>query len=174
MNSKQFITLVICLVFFLGASTALGQTIEVDPTEFDVTLDFGMTDYTEMMTISNTGDADLTYSIAVEFDDNRATVTPKETIIGQESDVRKGDDVRGTGTPSLRGSGGPDWYGYSWIDSDEGGGPSYEWNDISESGTLITGLGDDTNVGPFDLGFDFDYYGQTFNSIRFCTNGFAT
>ncbi|RMH72208.1 MAG: T9SS C-terminal target domain-containing protein, partial [Gemmatimonadetes bacterium] len=125
--------------------------------------------------VCNVGDGDLPFITAFEFvEDEGDGRVVRDLVAGQDSDARKGDDEAGSGTPVLRGSGGPDYWGYSWVDSDEGNGPVFEWNDISESGTMISGLGDDTNVGPFDLGFDFEYYGQTFNSIRFCTNGFAT
>jgi len=49
----------------------------------------------------------------------------------------------------------------------------YTWNDISTVGT-VTPLLDNQNVGPFDLGFDVTYYGNTFNSIRICSNGFVS
>jgi hypothetical protein len=75
---------------------------------------------------------------------------------------------------SPNGRGGPDGFGYSWIDSDEPGGPTFNWVDISTNGTLITGLGDDTNVGPFPIGFSFPFYGTAYNQIRFCTNGFLS
>jgi hypothetical protein len=69
-----------------------------------------------------------------------------------------------------RGSGGPDAYGYRWIDSDEEGIP-YTWTEISETGTEITGLSDDISVGPFDMGFDFPYYGQPRNQYWVSSNG---
>lgn len=59
-----------------------------------------------------------------------------------------------------RGQGGPDSFGYSWIDSEEEGGPNWEWSDISETGLEVEGLGDDQVSGPFEMGFDFPYYGQ--------------
>jgi len=47
------------------------------------------------------------------------------------------------------------------------------WNDISTVGT-VTPLTDDQNVGPFDLGFNVTFYGNTFSSIRICSNGFLS
>ncbi len=73
----------------------------------------------------------------------------------------------------LLNSGGPDAYGYIWIDSNEPGGPVYEWVDISGVGTPVT-LGDDVNVGPFDIGFDFSFYGEIFNTVNIASNGFVS
>ncbi|TET23093.1 MAG: hypothetical protein E3J78_02505, partial [Candidatus Cloacimonadota bacterium] len=72
---------------------------------------------------------------------------------------------------SYRGTGGPDAYGYTWIDSDESGGPTYSWIDISTIGTEITGLTDDNNVGPFTIGFDFPYYWYSVNQFWVNANG---
>jgi hypothetical protein len=70
-----------------------------------------------------------------------------------------------------KGQGGPDNYGYTWIDSEEDGGPDWEWSDISESGILIEGLGDDQVVGPLEMDFDFPFYGQTKNQFWISSNG---
>lgn len=71
---------------------------------------------------------------------------------------------------STRGSGGPDGFGYRWIDSDEDGVP-YNWTEISTTGTEITGLSDDNQVGPFDIGFDFPYYNHSRNQFWINSNG---
>lgn len=70
-----------------------------------------------------------------------------------------------------KGQGGPDSYGYSWIDSEQDGGPNWEWTDISETGDQVEGLGDDQVVGPFEMGFAFPFYGQSKNHFWISSNG---
>ena len=67
--------------------------------------------------------------------------------------------------------GGPDNFGYSWIDSDEEGGPNWEWNDIAETGYQVEGLGDDNIVGPFEMDITFPFYGQPKNHFWINSNG---
>ncbi len=76
--------------------------------------------------------------------------------------------------PVILGAGGPDAYGYRWIDSDTTapGAPGYNWIDISGIGTQVTGLGDDNVVGPYSVGFDFPYYWYTVNSFFVGSNGY--
>ncbi|MEE8417868.1 MAG: C1 family peptidase [candidate division Zixibacteria bacterium] len=69
-----------------------------------------------------------------------------------------------------------DSFGYFCFDSDSNEGPEYGWIDISSIGQVID-FGadiDDGNSGPLDLGFAFDFYGNEFNSINVCTNGWAS
>ncbi len=77
--------------------------------------------------------------------------------------------------PGIRGSvGGPDQYGYTWIDNDTTGIPGipqYNWIDITGYGTQIQGLGDDNVVGPFSIGFEFPYYWYKVNKFWVCSNG---
>ena len=68
----------------------------------------------------------------------------------------------------------PEEGSYTWIDSDTPGGPIYDWLDITGTGAPITGLGDDSNVGPFPIGFSFPFYGNEFDQFYFCTNGFLS
>ncbi len=77
------------------------------------------------------------------------------------------------GEDELDRTGGPDDFGYEFIDSQEDDGPTVEdeWIDISDTGTEITGLADDNHVGPFDIGFDFPFYDNTFDQFWYQSNG---
>ncbi|MBS4015213.1 MAG: T9SS type A sorting domain-containing protein [Candidatus Latescibacteria bacterium] len=72
------------------------------------------------------------------------------------------------------GAGGPDAYGYRWIDNDTTAPniPTFQWIDISSVGTLVTGLGDDNVVGPFNIGFNFPYYWYRVSDFFIGSNGY--
>jgi len=81
---------------------------------------------------------------------------------------------------SIGGFGGPDSFGYKWIDSDAPKGPGFIWNDISASGTEVTNWAvtgssfdckDEGIAGPLHLGFNFKFYGIVKNHIYISTNG---
>jgi hypothetical protein len=71
----------------------------------------------------------------------------------------------------VRSTGGPDDYGYTWIDSDEAGGPEYNWVDITGIGTQVEGLDDDNVIGPFQIGFEFPFYWYRATRFWVCSNG---
>ncbi len=72
------------------------------------------------------------------------------------SEIQKGNEsMNGSGYPVVLGAGGPDDFGYVWIDSDEPGGPNFSYTDISTTGSPIYGLSDDNVVGPYNIGFEF-------------------
>lgn len=70
-------------------------------------------------------------------------------------------------------TGGPDAFGYQYIDSDELDGPVFSFLDVAASGTPIT-LGDDDEAGPLSLGFDFEFYGTTYTELFVESNGFLS
>jgi len=78
--------------------------------------------------------------------------------------------------PVLLGGGGPDAYGYQYLDSDTtaSGAPTYNWVSIKGIGTEITTLGDDNSAGPFPIGFEFPYYWYAANSVIVGSNGYMT
>lgn len=71
-------------------------------------------------------------------------------------------------------TGGPDTYGYTWIDSNEGGGPTFNWIDITTSGTLVTGLTDDNSVAFVPMGMSFHYYWGDYNQLKIGSNGWLS
>jgi hypothetical protein len=73
---------------------------------------------------------------------------------------------------SLDEAGGPDAGGYIFTDSQEPSGPTFQWIDISGTGTPIVGMGDDDWRGPFPLPWNFTYYGTIYHEIYVCSNGF--
>ncbi len=63
---------------------------------------------------------------------------------------------------------------YVSIDSNQPGGPSYDWIEISATGTEIPGIGGFEMVGPLDIGFDFPFYGQSFSEFYVSEHGYIT
>jgi len=69
--------------------------------------------------------------------------------------------------------GGPDSFGYFWVDSDEPSGAVFDWIDITNIGTPVT-LGDDESSEFISLDFDFPFYGNIFNQISISSNGWVS
>ncbi len=74
-------------------------------------------------------------------------------------------------TDADRYTGGPDAYGYTWKDSNEAG-VTYNWIDISATGTIIS-EGDDTSEA-MTLPFTFSFYGEEYTSLNVSSNGFLS
>lgn len=73
----------------------------------------------------------------------------------------------------FKGSGGPDSYGYRWTDSNEQDGPVYNWIEITSSGVPVY-IEDEMIQGPYNLGFNFDFYGSMYNSVYVGSNGYLS
>ena len=82
--------------------------------------------------------------------------------------------------PEGYGSGGPDQFGYSWIDSDDPDGPQFEYRDISSTGNRIDSrafyiedYGDysEFHVGPLPIGFSFPFYGNEYDEFYIHSDG---
>ncbi len=135
---------------------------------------------TQLLTINNTGPGRLSYSVGCQaFDQRKSRTRPAmNASLPEPLGYRPGDDDKSNAVapyfaPVDKGHGGPDLYGYSWIDSDDPGGPAFIWVDISSLGTPVT-LGDDSCEGPLPIGFPFQYYDSTYTELYIGSNGIIT
>ena len=141
--------------------------ITVSPASLSKTLAPGGTG-TETLTISNSGQAALTWSASAAT----ATMTSSLPFLK----LAKGEDDPRVGEAE-RNAGGPDSYGYRWKDSNEAGGPVYSWVDISGTGTNVAwaaGNSDDGLSAALPLGFTFNFYGTAFTTVKVCSNGYLS
>lgn len=71
-------------------------------------------------------------------------------------------------------SGGPDAYGYMWYNSNDAQGPTYNWIDITTSGTQVSGLSDDNAVPFITMSQPFHYYWSDYTEIKIGSNGWIS
>ncbi len=72
---------------------------------------------------------------------------------------------------------GGDACGYRWYTTQSNvpdSTPTYNWVDISATGQLLSGLGDDNYVGPINLPFPFVYYWNSYTKVYVGSNGYIT
>ena len=121
-----------------------------------------------LVTLSNVGQGTLDFTIPAPVLSEPQSLPAEPLVLGKdEIDPRAGD-------PVTENQGGPDAFGYRWIDSAEPGGPVFNWTDISTTGTQLALTSDDQTTPPVALGFSFPFYGTLFDSIRVCTNGWLS
>jgi subtilisin family serine protease len=138
--------------------------IAVAPALIDNTLAPGATSQ-HVITVDNVGEAVLTFNAAAS--ENLPSVVLHDTVVKP-----KGlQDDQFAPSPAL-GDGGPDGYGYFWIDEDAFGGPTFDWIDISGVGTAQT-FSDDDNQS-FGFSFPFNFYGLDYTSVNVCSNGWIS
>jgi hypothetical protein len=145
--------------------------ISLSPTLLNETVQTGMT-LNKDLTINNSGFQALQYSIDIE--ENLTKSVPAESLYPADyfKKLPKGAVDTRIGKIAVKGHGGPDLFGYRWTDSDEPGGPVYQWQDISSTGTRLALNSDDIAV-TVSLNFPFEFYGNTYTSMNVCSNGFV-
>ncbi|HEY6572927.1 MAG TPA: S8 family serine peptidase, partial [Candidatus Eisenbacteria bacterium] len=151
----------------VATGTTLGAPdITAAPLTFSAELLTGAIE-NQTLTLRNDAAGTLDYTIPTpELAFSQPPPYPYQPLAkGQEGDP---------GAPVTEAKGGPDGFGYRWVDSDEPGGPAFSWMDITGSGSLLSLSGDDATSSPVSIGFDFPYYGTTFSSLRVCTNGWLS
>jgi len=130
-----------------AGSTLGAPDIAVAPTSLGEALLTGDT-AAQTLTLSNVGAGTLDYVIPTPY------LVGAPTIMKAYEEVSKGGDYR-VGDPVAIDAGGPDTFGYRWVDSNDPMGPAFAWEDISGFGNVALDTGDDVNVGPFPMSFTF-------------------
>ena len=72
------------------------------------------------------------------------------------------------------GTGGPDEFGYTYIDSNEAGGPTYDFVNLPMTNSWTVDFGDDSLHGPYTLDFNFNYYGTDYNQLWISSDGWLS
>ncbi|MCP4633438.1 MAG: T9SS type A sorting domain-containing protein [candidate division Zixibacteria bacterium] len=155
-----------------------GANLTILPSYLDVTLEPGMT-ATRDLVLSNDGVLPLNFAILDDFgpkdltSENGERPDPEPFTSYEYHFDKTNVEETPQEPPVTLDVGGPDKYGYKWIDSNEPGGPTFDWVDIQYIGTPLN-MSDDDNQGPFEIPFDFNYYGIDYKSFRVCSNGFIS
>jgi len=141
--------------FALQGTGTAPPDMTVNPTLFSKSLQPDGT-ATDTLTIGNTGQGTLDWTIDTQLSPATGLSCKSRPAVPQAT-------------------GGPDSFGYIWIDSDEPGGPTYEWIDITGSGELLDSLGDDDCIEEsFPPGVTFAFYGQEKSSVTIASNGYLS
>ncbi|NOX18323.1 MAG: T9SS type A sorting domain-containing protein [Chlorobi bacterium] len=166
------------------SDATLGEpSANVTPTSLEIGVVNPDQTWNETVTISNAATGASTLDYSAELANNTfpagavkigGITSVVQNIVDNNIDYEKGAEPKINGQ-SLRGSGGPDTFGYRWKDSDEAGGPVYEWADLSNFGTEITFTGglDDGYSSALNIGFNFNFYGVDYTQVSVSTNGFV-
>ncbi|MDY6918249.1 MAG: PKD domain-containing protein, partial [Chloroflexota bacterium] len=128
---------------------------------------------TRTITIANTGQGTLHF-------DARTGCVLRLTASESRGDqgipylaLDKGEEDPRQGPLVTQGFDGPDVYGYYWIDSDEPGGPLYEWIELQGAGT-DSGIHVDDEAVAVDVGFDFQFYGESYSQVMIAEDGYLS
>ncbi|MFH1198521.1 MAG: C25 family cysteine peptidase [bacterium] len=157
---------------------------EIDVTPEGVAHIFNLNEaYEDSVIVTNCSDMPSTMDYEVTYANNtfpienfRISLVPIPKVV-QEHRTKNEKENNTDGGQAIKGSGGPDTFGYSWIDSSEPNGPTFVWNDISATGTTVTfpnGTLDDGYTNAIPMGISFKYYDVLYTNIYISTNGFLS
>ncbi len=130
------------------------------------------------MTIYNYGPSPLDFSVSRQMFSGKSALAALAPLRPSPLGFTPGDADKGSDPEPLyagtdKGSGGPDQFGYFWVDSDHPDGPAVEWIDISTVGTAVT-LEDDDSTGAISIGFSFPFYANYYDELHISSNGHVT
>ncbi len=168
-------------VVVIGSVPPIPPSISFSPQNFNVTGAPGAIEHRNL-TISNGGPGILSYAINTvtnnrlllnsgrEIPINISPTLPSPIGYQKSKGNKPGSITEPLYPPIIQGQGGPDTFGHKWIDSGEPNGPTVSWIDITGPGTAVS-LTDDSYAGPFDIGFNFTFYNNTYTQLYISSNG---
>ncbi|WP_412063583.1 choice-of-anchor B family protein [Rubrivirga sp. IMCC45206] len=180
-------------LFVLAPRDGSSGTADLSPSALDLTVAPGETGRATLTLANTAGTGDLLYTASLgalsqPAADRVALPSPPPPFVGEPlvsgavsgrpGAVDPGADAFGASKGSVEfaarlGDGGPDAFGYAWIDSDEPGGPAVAFQDISSTGTPIAFSGNDEGSATLTLPFAFPFYGASYTEVGVSTNGYA-
>jgi hypothetical protein len=141
---------------------------------------------TDTLTISNVTVLPSTLDFTVSLENNtfpdglvNVKLLPKIYDFNSEENISDKENNSGNNGVSIDGQGGPDLFGYEWIDSNDPNGPQYTWYNITANPSAVqvsfpNGSLDDGWTNAIQIGFPFEFYGNQYNNLYLSTNGFIS
>jgi thermitase len=153
----------------ITGTVSTGPMVDVLPASLTETLGYGTTSQ-KMLRFVNRGIADATWTLREER--STQSLAARSYSLEHFLPVAKGDlGLQGEPTTSL--SGGPDAFGYRWIDSNDPNGPAYVWNSIAVPANLLSTVSScDDCTQP--VSFLFGLYGTNATTVQVSSNGIIT
>ncbi len=147
--------------------------ISLTPGSLKTGLASGDKDTLELV-VRNQGNAVLDYSISgADLTGLVSTASHEQYDSSHFIEIPKGSTDTRVGKEIIDGSGGPDLFGYTWIDSDEPNGPVFSWVDIRTTGTLLSAISScDDCYTSAPIGFSFPFYGINYTTAYVSSNGY--
>nr|HPN39760.1 C25 family cysteine peptidase [Melioribacteraceae bacterium] len=168
-----------------SATTLSAPVISCTPNSFSYNLPANNI-VNDSLLISNIATSPSTLTFSVEtanstFPEKALSLNIIPQITNTERSLGTKEEPINLGGISIKGSGGPDSFGYKWVDSDVSNGPAFEWNDISTTGTeatnwVATGTysAKDEGYTTLNMGLNFKFYGSVYSTVYVTSNGFLT
>jgi hypothetical protein len=130
---------------------------------------------TKPLVIENNGPGILDFSASRQMFNGKGTAveTVTKVPLGYLTNTEKSTNEEPFFAAVTKSNGGPDTWGYSWIDSDDPLGPEFGWIDISPVGTEIS-LDDDDTTTALPIGFGFPFYENVYTELYIGSNGIIT
>lgn len=156
MKTTLAIVLTSILVLSSGLLSPCLSIVNVSPLGITCDYDPDGDPVERTLTLANTGEEDVSFFIRVSAED---WGEGEEELAGPRRDLR----------------GDPDEMTWEWRDSDEDDGPNFEWIDITELEDVIEvgNVLDDSYHGMWELGFEFELWGEVYDEVGMHSNGWA-